>query len=638
MSKKSGKSLKNRSSDKKILGVAEDEAKPSIIKNNLVPISIFLLALFFLITFSNPALYINDEWITANQLHQLDIGHQAIYNEGKYGVFSNGTTTAYFQSHNNQLGYTLMLPILSLPILKIFGVFGDAFRYPVILLWTLLPIIVLLLVELYYPRYSKFHGIKLLWIALPVMFVLFLYNMLNYTIFPYSAADAPKEVAAIVFTQYIIFALLCIVIFKICEMIFKETKYSIFGTLAIICGSSYIFWAGNAKDHLLVAFILSLVILSMIKFIKSGKHTYALLAFLLIGLMAWARQEVAIAIFIFTLIFYFAYQAKDYLKNKNTASLIMLLVPLITPFGAIPYFLNNLYVMGNPFISSFNSFSRSNINVSLASGSEQLASNVSAASNAATGSSVSYGFNIFDGISNIFNAIFGYYFSVNWLELPSNFIGVLFKPANGNMGLFGVAPILGLTIVFLIYVYKRSDEKSRLMIYFLLAILIGCIFAYLPMIDIMNSDHAIAPDMRYLSTAYLPIGVLGLFVIDSLISKDNKKELVNSLPKYLLVITPVLLIALLLIQPFGSTTEGQVFTLTLMTYIALLLTIICATLKIYGKIGEKHFTILLMILIALPFAWQMFNLFILSAGKFNGYSYWIPLIQDIHHALFLAKQ
>lgn len=632
MSKKAEKSLKNRSSDKKILGVVDDEAKPSIIKNNLIPILIFLAALFFLITFSNAALYINDEWITTNQLHQLDIGHQAIYNEGKYGVFSNGTAAEYFQSHNNQLGYTLMLPILSLPMLKIFGVFGDAFRYPVILVWTLLPIIMILLIELYYPKYSKFHGIKLFWLVLPIMFVLFLYNMLNYTIFPFSAADAPKEVAAIVFTQYILFALLCIVIYKTCRTIFEDKKYSLFGILAIVCCSSYLFWSGNAKDHLLVAFILSLVILCMVKFIKSSKHAYALLAFLLIGLMAWARQEVALAIFIFTMIFYIAYQAKDYIKNKNTISLKLLLVPLITPLGAIPYFLNNLYVMGNPFIPSFNAFSRSNVNVSLASDSEQLASNVS------IGSSASYGFNIFNGIGNIFNSIFGYYFSVNWQELPANLLGILFKPANGNMGLFGVVPILGLSLVFLIYVYKRSDEKSRLTIYFLLAILIGCIFAYLPAFGMLNTDHAISPDMRYLSTAYLPIGILGLFVIDSLISKDNKKELINSLPKYLLIIAPALLLALLLIQPFGSTTIDQVFALTLITYIVMLLTIICAALKVYGKIGERPVIILIMILITLPFTWQMFNLFILSAAKFNGYSYWIPLIHDFYQSIFSIKK
>jgi hypothetical protein len=359
-----------------------------------------------------------------------------------------------------------------------------------------------------------------------------------------------------------------------------------------------------------------------VKFIRSDRYVYALLSFLLIGLMAWARPEVAVAVFLFTLIFYIAYQVRDYLKNRNISSLKLLLVPLVTPIGAIPYFLNNLYVMGNPFTPSFNSFSRTNLNVSLVS----------------AGPSTGYSFNIFNCIYNILQSILGYYFSVKWLELPVNLLSVIFKPANGSMGLFGVAPLLGLAIIFLIYVYKRSEEKSRWTICFLLTILVCCVFAYLPMLSIMNSDHAIAPDMRYFSTAYLPIGILGLFVINALVNKDNKKELVASLPKYLVVITPLLLLSLLLVQPFGSATEGQVFAMTLIIYLVLLLTIICAILKIYGKIGEKTFIILMMILIALPFAWQMYNLFILSAGKFNGYSYWIPLVQDIYHSIFSVKK
>ena len=623
MSNKAGKSQKNTPSDKKIPGKAND-ANSSIIKNNIIPILIFLTAVFFLITFSNPALYLNDEWITANQLHQLDIGHQVITNEGKYGVYGNGTPAAYFQTHNNNLGYTLMLPILSLPVMKIFGIFGDAFRFPVILLWAILPVIMALLVELYYPKYSKFYGIKLTLLVVPVMFVLFLYNLLNFTIFPFSASDAPGEVAAIVFTQYILFGLLCIVIYKMCEMIFGDTSYSLFGTLAIICCSSYLFWAGNAKDHLLIALILSLVILFMLRFIRSGGYTNALLAFFMIGLMAWGRPEVAFTILIFTLIFFIAYLARGYLKNKDAASLKMLLIPLVTPVGAIPYFLNNQYVMGNPFTPSFSSFSVSNINSSIVSG-PSVASNVTTVSSTSAGSG---------SIFNIINMIFGYYLSINWLELPANFLGVFFKPANGSMGLLAVASLLGLSLILLVYAYKRCDEKSRIMILFLLTVIVGCIFAYLPMISIMNSDTGVSPDMRYLSTAYLPIGIISLFVINSLISDDNKKALAGSLPKYLLVITPVLLIALILTHPLGSSREDNVLALALLTYAVLILTIACAVLKVYGKIGEKPLIILLMILIALPFAWQIFNLFILSGAKFNGYSYWIPMIQNIHHSIF----
>lgn len=596
------------------------DAKSSPIKNNIIPILIFLAAIFFLITFSNPALFLNDEWVTANQLHQLDIGHQVVTNEGKYGVYSNGTPAAYFQTHNNNLGYTLMLPVLSLPMLKVFGIFGDAFRFPVLLLWTIIPVIMALLVELYAPKYSRFYGIKLTWIALPLMFILFLYNLLNFTIFPFSASDAPGEVAAIIFTQYLLFGILCIIIYKICEIFFSDKRYSLFGTLTIICCSSYLFWAGNAKDHLLIALIFSLVLLFMLRFIRSGKYTDALLAFLFVGLMAWGRPEVAFSILVCTLAFYVVYLVWEYLKTKNTAPLKLLLVPLITPIGALPYFLNNLYVMGNLFTPSASAFSASSLNTSIS------AVPVSSASPTTS--------NGYSAISSILGTIMNYYAMGNWAEMPSDFLGVLFKPASGSIGLFVVASLLALTLLFLLYTYRRSDEKSRLSIYFLLVVLAGCIFAYLPVVHILNTEPGISPDMRYLSTAYLPIGILGLFVINSLISTDGKKVLAGSLPKYLLVLTPILLIALILVHPMGVSREDNVSALALITYAVMILTIICAALKVYGKIGEKPLLILLMILIALPFAWQMFNLFILSDGKFNGYSYWIPMIQNIHHAIF----
>jgi hypothetical protein len=68
---------------------------------------IFLLSLFFILMITPPGLYTNDEWITANQLHQLDIGHQVTFSEGKYGVTANGTVSAYFTYRQNVLMYSL---------------------------------------------------------------------------------------------------------------------------------------------------------------------------------------------------------------------------------------------------------------------------------------------------------------------------------------------------------------------------------------------------------------------------------------------------------------------------------------------------------------------------------------------------
>ena len=120
---------------------------------------LFLLAFFLIITITNPGLYINDEWITANQLHQLDIGHQVTFSEGKYGVLENGTSTAYFASRQNVLMYSLALPLAALPVVRIFSLMGDNFRLLIILAWSLCLVLIALLLDTYYPAYAKIFGI-----------------------------------------------------------------------------------------------------------------------------------------------------------------------------------------------------------------------------------------------------------------------------------------------------------------------------------------------------------------------------------------------------------------------------------------------------------------------------------------------
>ncbi|WP_286681254.1 hypothetical protein, partial [Methanoculleus sp. DTU007] len=150
---------------------------------------IFLFALFFAMTFSNPALFLNDEWITVNQLHQLGEGHQIIVNEGKYGTFLNGTPGPYMQSHHNLLGYTMMLPVLSLPALWFFGLFGDQFRLAIVFLWSLLPIAMAVLVDAYRPQYARWRGIRWTWLIISAAFAGFLANLVFYYPWPFTAPD-----------------------------------------------------------------------------------------------------------------------------------------------------------------------------------------------------------------------------------------------------------------------------------------------------------------------------------------------------------------------------------------------------------------------------------------------------------------
>ena len=92
-----------------------------------VHILVFLLAFLVAITIAHPQFLVTDEWITANQLTQLNEGHQVILNEGKYGSYENGTPTGYFVAKQNYLAYPLFLPLVSLPAEWVVYCLGDNF-------------------------------------------------------------------------------------------------------------------------------------------------------------------------------------------------------------------------------------------------------------------------------------------------------------------------------------------------------------------------------------------------------------------------------------------------------------------------------------------------------------------------------
>ena len=86
-------------------------------------------------------MFLNDEWITENQVYQLDNHHQILYIEGKYGKYLNETPSLYFQTRSNILQYTSYLPIISYPTLSIIKFVGDNLIFIIITIFTLLLIL-----------------------------------------------------------------------------------------------------------------------------------------------------------------------------------------------------------------------------------------------------------------------------------------------------------------------------------------------------------------------------------------------------------------------------------------------------------------------------------------------------------------
>lgn len=605
-------------------GRQEQGAVSGFLNKNLIPVLIFLFALFFIITFSNPALFLNDEWITVGQLHQLGEGHQFVVNEGKYGTFVNGTPGPYMQSHHNLFGYTMMLPALSLPALWFFGLFGDQFRIAVVLLWSMLPAAMAVLIDAYRPEYARWRGIRWTWLAIGAAFVGFFLNLLLYYPWPFTAPDAPVEAAAVVFTNHILFAAFAVMVYLTCRTIFEDTWFSLFGTVACISCSSYIFWASNAKDHMLVAAMLAAVILFLVRYIRHGGLRDAALGFAFVGLLAWARPEVGLPVFVFAALYFVALQiSRGTLRRPAKEMVIALCTPLAMFLGAIPLFINNILVTGNPIVPSFYVYQSrvwsAGSDGALIGSAEAIGDVVQAVPAPA------------DGVAR-FIAMATSHFSPSWSTLPGDIFGILFAPASGNMSLIAVCPLIVFAVILLpvLYLdYRRGERSQNLAVVVFLLVVAGAVWvAYTRSLPGLNTSHGIIPDIRYLTPLYLPAGLLGVYGIRRLVDAGSKR-MALSLTAIIAVSAPVFLVAMMLIQPYGGQYAGYTAFFTQITFVLLAVTLILMIVRKRLNVPQIWINGALLLLVATPFAWQFMMVFLYSVAKFNGYPLWVPVVETL---------
>lgn len=610
----------------------EQGAIACFMSRNLILVLIFLFALFFIITFSNPALFLNDEWITVNQLHQFGEGHQIIVNEGKYGTFINGTPGNYFQARNNLLGYTMMLPVLSLLALKFFGLFGDQFRLAIVLLWSLLPAAMAVLIDAYRPQYAQWHGIRWTWLVIGGAFIGLLANLLLYSPWPFTEMYAPGETAAVIFTNHLIFAALAMMVYLICRTIFEDTWFSIFGTIACISCSSYIFWAANAKDHILVAAMVAAVILFMVRYIQCGGLRDAAIGFTFIGLLAWARPEVGLMVFLTTT----GYYAFHVMKARHSLGYLGLArsftVPLFTLLGALPLFINNLYVTGNPLVPAFYIYEKKLTQAAdpgfSVIGADAIG-NITQSVPAPSG-----------GLDGFINVIVNY-FAPSWGTLLGDVFGILFAPESGNMSLVAVSPMIVFALIVLPLIFWRYPERfnrtDRMLMLFLVSVGVAVWLAYLRSLHGLNISHGIIPDIRYLVPFYLPAGLLGLFAIRKYLEGTNTRMGAVCGILAVVLVTPLLILSIMIFQPYGGAYLGYTTFFSHLTYFTLSVTLVIFITRFLGVTPKKWIYITTALLITVPLGWQVMMLFLYSISKFNGYELWIPLIETFYSNVIGVK-
>ncbi|MFA4824333.1 MAG: hypothetical protein WC593_04165 [Methanoregula sp.] len=590
---------------------------------------IFLFALFVILTLSNPSLYINDEWITVNQLHQLDIGHQVIINEGKYGFFQNGTPGPYFRhsDHRNRLTYTLMLPVLSLPAVKMIGLWGDQFRLGVILLWAFIPIILSVLIARYYLRNSHIQKNIIVVIGIAVGFLGILFNMALYSPFIYHTPTAPFETAAVILTNHFFFALTAVIIYHIFRTIFLETWISLGGTAACLFSSSYFIWSGNAKDHMLVAMIFGLVILFMLRYIYRRSYRDGALAFTAIGLLAWARPEVGFAVLIFASIFFILIVLYESIQNKpGIPEIIRGLSPvLFTAIGAIPLFINNLIVTGNLLKLPYTTVSTAGTTVN-----QIMTVNPDSVTtvNSVTLSDINY----------FYNMTLGYLVNIRWTTLLPDTFGILFMPASESMSVFLICPVLLVAVLAFPFIYFTKgipEKRDRWMIFFILMMILSIFIAYITQFHMMNIDSGIVPDIRLLSPIYIPAGILGIWVMRA--TADNefipKRFLLKTIGAVVFLLPGIFIFFCVYFYKHYVTYKDVIAFFKILIYFEVLMLI--ASLILF-KLKRFHWgtaEYILAAMFATIFVWQVMMLFFLSIEKFNGYPFWIPFVEYAYNRL-----
>ncbi len=310
------------------------------------------MTLFIALTLAHPAVLLNDEFISTNQFASLHEGHQVVVNEGKYGLLENGSMGGYFWYKSNVLGYTLFLPLISLPTHWIIDLSGEHFVYIVLCLWTLAALLIVLMVNHYFPKQSfigKWQWTP--WIFISI-FIVFFINLIYYSVFPVDSFHNYPEIISIVFTNTILLAISGVLIYEINRTIFEDTAFSVFGTLVCLFSSSYFFWATYCKDHVLVLPIFIGVFLCLVRFLKTDEYWYLPLAFLMSGLLAWARPEIAIWIvfLIFGVCCYTVFRYLSVNRPEEYPLISVLCSPLFTFIGALPFFFNNYLLTKNPLV------------------------------------------------------------------------------------------------------------------------------------------------------------------------------------------------------------------------------------------------------------------------------------------------
>lgn len=569
-----------------------------------IPIFCFLISTAFI----HPVMLFNDDWITGNQLHQLAKGSQILYNEGKYGTFENGTPFKYFIERKNVLPYTSYLPIFSLPFFWIINFLGDIFPYAIIVIWTFLSLLGYFYSKSFFSQLWKRGYLKIDFIVPVLIFIFFFLNLVYYYQYEIPTANDPEEILAVILYHLFIYSLLSVVILAINVNLFKNEEFFVLGVIVCMFCSSSLFWTTSLKDHLDVIFFVSLIIFSIIKYINSKDIWFSIITFTISGLIFWIRPEYGTFLFLSLIIGFLPIVIHECINGKIKFRILGYFSPFFTIIGAIPLFINNYCVMGNPLKFPWQLITEDYIIINNAS---SLFMN----QNITSGNNIS---NFFIIINKIVDIIFKRLsFDDNLLN---NLFSILFYPETLKVPIFALTPIFLLAIVLLPFVFfylkSRFFQDEYLLIFILISISTFSVMAYLGSISGLGRSIGIYPDIRYLSPIYLPLNIIGLIILSKF---DFSKKFIAIFLKttcvFCLLGIPILILLISFLFTIYSFDELFLWINAIITALEFIIICVCfisLSLKGMGIVASNYLYILLSLLVVLPLLWQISQLILIS--------------------------
>lgn len=573
---------------------------------------------------TTPGILMNDEWITLNQLYQISHNSQITFNEGKYGTLFTGELDSYFVAKQNYLAYSLFLPVVSLPVLHIIHVTSDNFRLLFLCIWASIGYITLALFRKFFVYNKRDEIISL---CLFIIFTaLFISNIIFYRPFPAESEIRPVETAAIIFMGSVLFSLMTPLLYGTFIQFLNNRKTAIISSIITLCCSSYLIWAGSAKDHILVAFLVTCIffLISLIINHQSGVRWFFL--FLICGLLCWARTEYGVVVLL-GLVGWFVWKNifPQYVDKRRSLQKIIIAVGWAgggTLCGLIPFFYNNIITTKNPFIPPQYIYIATR-NLPVDQTAEIIESNA---------------------ITHINSGVFSMIWKVISFYMPdsidiSDLYGIMIDPQNGGVGILFIVPLLlpacGFFFAHRKNIHKNYTVKSQMMIHFAIFFIFISFLAYLRVLHGSNVSFGVLPDMRYYSPLYVPLNIVSILLLSPIISSTTEKV-------FKIFITAIMcfpisyILIILSLSTQGASFQDFMVPLEYMMIVFGILSIILATISKEYPFSNKTLLYVILILVVIPLTFQIIDTVITGHQKPNGYTYWLPILEFTFGKYFIS--